>query len=91
MSSSYKKDPDATLDYSFNWLPWLTAADDTITGVEWVSDEALTVESSSNTTTRAVAFVSGGTEGETLRLTCRITTAGGRIDDRTILLKIVHR
>jgi len=91
MSSPFKKDPDATLDYTFNWLPWLAPISDTITDVEWVPDEALTVESSSNTTARATAFVSGGTAGETLRLTCRITTAGGRIDDRTIILKIVNR
>lgn len=54
-------------------------------------DGALTVESSLFDDTTATAFVSGGSVGEMLNLTCRITTAGGRIDDRTIVLKIVNR
>lgn len=91
MGKPVLKDPDAVLDYTFDWEPWLTPATDTITGVTWVPDDGLTVDSSQNTTTTATAFISGGTAGETLRLTCRITTAGGRTDDRTITFKIVNR
>jgi hypothetical protein len=35
--------------------------------------------------------VSGGTLNTSPLLTCRITTAGGRTDDRSITLKIVNR
>jgi len=91
MSKPYLKDPDAVLDYTFAWTAWLTAIEDTIDTVEWIPDEGLTVANSSYTTTTATAFVSGGTVGETLKLTCRITTLDGRTDDRTITLKIVDR
>ena len=88
---AYKKDPNATLDYSFDWGPYLTPLADTITLVEWVLSTGLTKVSQSNTTTTATVFVSGGVLDETETLTCRITTAGGRIDDRTIELVMVAR
>lgn len=88
---AYKKDPNATLDYSFDWGPYLTPLGDTITLVEWVLSTGLTKVSQSNTATTATVFVSGGVLDEVESLTCRITTAGGRIDDRTISLNIVSR
>lgn len=91
MGKPVLKDPDATLDYTFDWTAWLEPTTDTIADVEWVPDDALTVESSLFDDTTATAFVSGGSVGEMLNLTCRITTTGGRIDDRTIVLKIVNR
>ena len=89
--ATYKKDPNATLDYLFDWSAWLTEVSDTITSVDWVLSSGLTEVSSSNTTTGATIFVSGGTLDESETITCRITTVGGRIDDRTITLKIVSR
>ena len=91
MATTYKKDPDATLDYEFDWSAWLTEITDTISSVDWVLSDGLTEVSSSNTTTGATIFVSGGTLDETETVTCRITTAGGRIDDRTVNLKMVSR
>lgn len=89
--TTYKKDPDATLDYTIDWTEWLSAIDDTISTSTWVAQAGLTVDSDTNTTTTATAFVSGGTAGTTLTLTNRITTVGGRTDDRSITLKIVER
>lgn len=89
--TTYKKDPDATLDYMFDWEPWLTEVSDTIASVEWVLSAGLTKVSESHTTTDATVFVSGGVPDETETITCRITTVGGRIDDRTDKLKIVSR
>lgn len=91
MATSFKKDPNAVLDYTFDWTAWLLPLLDTIATVTWLPDTGLTVVSSSNTTTKATAFVSGGTLETIQNLTCRITTAGGRTDDRTIQLKIVNR
>ena len=86
-----KKDPNATLDYPFNWSDWLTAISDTIASVTWTLDTSLTLVSSSFTAVTATAFISGGTAGTTVSVACKITTAGGRIDERTIWLKIVQR
>ena len=89
--ATYKKDPNATLDYTVDWSLWLTPLLDTIVTVTWLPETGLTVVSSSNTATTATAFVSGGTLETLPLLTCRITTAGGRTDDRSIILKIVNR
>lgn len=91
MSSSYKKDPDATLDYTMDWSDWLDPVQDAIIAVEWLPDEGLTVANSSHTATTATAMVSGGAVAERLNLTCRITTRDGRTDDRSITLNIVNR
>lgn len=91
MATSYRKDPHAVLDYTFDWSAWLTPLGDTISTVTWLPDAGLTVVSSSNSTTTATAFISGGTVDTNMNLTCRITTTGGRTDDRTIVLKIVNR
>lgn len=89
-----EKDPDATLDYPFDWTQYLAAITDTITDAEFILDTPLVLERqelNSPTSTIAVAWVSGGTVGETHRVTCRITTAEGRIDDRSIFLRIKER
>ncbi|MBK7424705.1 MAG: hypothetical protein IPJ48_17385 [Propionivibrio sp.] len=91
MATSYKKDPNAILDYTFDWGPYLTAISDTISSVTWVVSSGITTSSPTNTTTTATVFVTGGVLDTTETLTCRITTAGGRTDDRTISLKIVNR
>lgn len=88
---AYKKDPNATLDYSFDWTAYLLPITDTIANVSFIASAGITVVSQSNTPTVATAFVSGGVMGATETLTCRIVTAGGRTDDRTIDLKIVTR
>ena len=88
---AFKKDPQAVLDYTFDWSPWLTPIADTIASVTWTTSGTLTKTSQSNTSTTASAFVSGGTVDETETLTCRITTNGGRTDERSIQLKIVNR
>lgn len=87
----FKKDPNAVLDYTFDWGPYLTPLADTISTVTFILTGTLTKTSQANTSTTATAFVSGGTVGNTETLTCRIVTTGGRTDDRSISLKIVDR
>ena len=86
---AFKKDPNATLDYSVDWTAWLGA--DTITAVTWVLSGGLSKVSQSHTPKIATILVSGGTVGAVETATCRITTAEGRVDDRTITLNIVER
>lgn len=88
------KDPDAILDFPSNWADWLsggdtiTAATATVVGPN-ASD--LTVESTSHTTTKAVAMVSGGVIGRSYTLTFHITTANGLEDDRSITIVCKER
>lgn len=89
--AAIKKDPDATLDYMVDWSDWLAPLADVIVSVLWVPSAGITVESFSNTSATATAFVSGGVVDVDEFLTCRITTAGGRTDDRTIHFSMIDR
>lgn len=87
------KDPNATLDYPFDWTLYLADITDTIVSAEFIVDSALVAERDELNTegTIAVVWISGGTLGQTHRVVCRITTAEGRIDDRSIYLQIRDR
>lgn len=84
----YIKDPDAVLDYQFDWTTWLNG--DTISSYT-VTVDGVTLDSDSNTTTAVTAWVSGGTAGAVATVACEIVTAGGRTDERTIKLVIQNR
>lgn len=89
------KDPNATLDYTEDWTEWLAAAStpaDTIASAQVTTTSlSVTVDSIANDAQRVTAWCSGGIPGEKAPLTFRITTAGGRIDERTIYLKVKER
>ena len=87
---TFVQDPDATLDYSVDWTRFLAGADDdTITTAVWADyDVALTVVDAGHTAGVHTGFISGGTLGENYTVTSRITTAGGRINDETIVILI---
>ena len=83
-------DPDAYLDYSSDWSEWLVDGD-TITAADVTAEAGVTVEAVSHTETVAYAWISGGTAGEKYDVTFRVTTAAGRIDDRSITLDCKER
>jgi hypothetical protein len=87
----YVKDPDAVLDYGFDWGPWLGT--DTIATSTWIVESPLTIvpASESNDSTTTLVYISGGTAGQDYDLTNRITTNDGRTDDRTIKIKVRSR
>jgi hypothetical protein len=87
----FEKDPAAKKDYLFDWSAWLPTGD-TISSSAWaidppVPDASLAIAGSpapSNTTTTATVWLTGGTLGQRYVLRNRITTAGGRTDDRSV-------
>jgi len=101
------RDADARLDYSMNMSKWLEAADpagDTLQSaevVEQVGVHTVAFDGTAWTPSTAVevfdsgrkwrVWVSGGTAGEPASVTVRFTTAGRRVDDRTIHFKVVGR
>lgn len=89
------KDENATLDYTFDWSLWLNPLTDTISGTPVFNiignDIILTKSSQSNTTTSATIWLAGGTIGQTYQIQCKITTAQGRTDERSIYIKIADR
>lgn len=86
---AFKKDPNAVLDYTVDWTAWLGT--DTIVDATWLLSAGLTEVTKSRTTTAATVLVEGGVSGTDETATCRITTAAGRVDDRTITLTILER
>lgn len=85
------KDPDAVLDYGFNWSDWLGDEGDVLTASSWTVDSGITVDSESNDTTTTTIWLSGGTVGERYSCVNSIETADGREDDRTIEVIVVQR
>lgn len=81
--STFTKDPDAVLDYRVDWSEWL-AEGDTIVASEFLVPAGLTLDADLNDATSATCWLSGGVRGRTYQVVNRITTAGGRTDDRTL-------
>jgi hypothetical protein len=84
------KDPDATIDITFDWSVWLADI-----GSPNISDVAFTLNGvdsvgSFSDGIKTTVFVSGGTSGSSALVACKITTATTppRVDERTIYLDI---
>lgn len=116
---AYSHDPDAILDYPFDWAPnvdkdgktvesWLVFGDAIATatvvastidddpspltvGVVSITDGAgLSTRTNGQTreNSAVVAWISGGTLGNTYNCVCHITTTDGREEDQTITLVV---
>lgn len=94
--STITKDPQADLDYTWNWAPYLAGISDSIATVQFViegPDNAMTQHDAGFSGALAVVWLAGGTVGNTYRVTCRITTTHSpqRVDDRSIFVKVTPR
>lgn len=93
MVATFRKDPDATLDFAVDWSLWLEAGD-TIASTTWNVAAGISQPASpapSTTDGKATVWISGGTVGQTYPVTCRVVTSEGRIDERTISIQIEQR
>ncbi len=100
MSLVKLKDPDAVVDYTFDWndgyLDAASSPPETISTSTWAVDPTpspaeLTVSSNSKTDTTATAFLSGGTVGRVYRVTNHVVTSGSRTDERTVMVRVEER
>ena len=89
---SIPKDPDAVLDYSFDWTDWMDGVTDTIDSVV-ITASGVAVDSIVPSGDVVTVWVSGGTPGEVATVTCSVTTNStpARKDDRTIYLIVKER
>lgn len=85
-----EKDPDSKLKYFFDWSAWLIDSTDSILTAEYVTAGDVTAEPSTISAGVASVLVSGGVVGQDASVACRITTASGMIDDRSLNFKIVE-
>lgn len=88
-------DPDARLDWRWDWSAWLTDGDTittaTVTDTTGAAEPTIVVGDVSHDDTSVTVWLSGGVDRQQARLTCHIATAQGRADDRTLRLYIAHR
>ena len=94
MPDSFLKDPDERLPYQVDWSPWLTREGDTAASVDWITPTGITQETDPAPTLtdgKATAWLSGGLADQNYRVTCRLTTTGGRIRDHTITIMVRNR
>lgn len=92
--SYYLKDPGASVDYAFDWNPWLGGGG-AIASSEWsiLPAEAggLAKVSDGFTTGRTTATMSGGLRGRIYRVSNKVTLADGRRDERTLAVRVEER
>jgi hypothetical protein len=79
-------DPDAKLDYGFNWSGWLPTGATIATSTWTVTPTGPATGSETNSSTQTVVWVSGCTSGVTYTLTNSIVDSAGREDDRSMTL-----
>ena len=78
-------DPDAVIDYIADWTKWLNG--DNIATSVWLIENA-TEASSANTTKTATVFIQAAKAGKVATMRNRITTTGGRTEDRTMRAEV---
>ena len=86
----FVKQPSEALDYRFDFTEWLRDCQDTIADKQVVAfgDGALQVTQVDQLDGSVAALVAGGVNGKTYKLTCTITTAGGRKKEADIQIRI---
>lgn len=95
MKSMQPKDPDAVLDYTFDWGPYLASNSDAIAShdvaIDDPPDNSLVIEDFLRDGAVVTVWLSGGTLDQTYIVRCRVTTTGGRTDDRSFSLYIAQQ
>lgn len=86
---TFTKDPQAVLDYTLDWTRWL--AGDQVATSEWLLPTGLTKMADTKTASSATVWLSGGTAGQSYTVTNRITTTGGRTEDRSFTIRVEER
>ena len=89
--ASFTKNASDLLDYTIDWSAWLASASnsaDTIVASTWSVPAAMSVQASTHTSSSATGWLDGGIPGANHVAVNQITTAGGRVVSREILISI---
>ena len=86
------KDPDAVLDYGFDWATagWLPSGD-IIAASAWTVPTDLTIIAQTHDDTTTTVWLSGGQVDQIYTVTNHITTNNGRQDDRSLIIRCIER
>lgn len=86
--ATWQQQPDEKKDWNFTYADWLAAKGDTIQSVSVVAalvsgggTSSLTISNITNALGVVNFFATGGTTGQKYKVTCQVTTVGGRKED----------
>ena len=87
------KDPDAVLNYTFDWDDEYLAAGVTVSTSTWAVSPTgtLTVDSESETSSTTTVVLSGGTAGQVYTVTNTITTSSSETEERSLIVRVDER
>lgn len=88
-SNPFAKDPDAVLDYTWDWTRWLASGEE-ISTRSVPEPDGLTRDSVGSDESFVTAWMSGGTDG-VHEFPCTITTDQGRTEARRIRISVYER
>jgi hypothetical protein len=96
--TTYIKDPDARLDYAFDWknppegkdAGWLEDGETIVSYQFTVAAGDVEVDTDSEADGVVTVWLTGGTVGSA-QVTCHIVTSLGREDDRTMKITVKQR
>lgn len=88
---THYKDPAERLDYVIDWSEWLQESSDTIASAVCTYSGVTEYVAPIVTTTAVRIWVHGGTARTNASVTCTVTTAAGRIGERTIGIRVRDR
>ena len=86
----FEKDPQAVLDYAFDWSDWLDSGE-TIASTTITVASGLTKDSDSESDGIVIIWLSGGTAGTSYTVACKIVTSSSRTDERSITIMVINR
>ena len=94
----YEKQPLEVKDYDVSYVPWLLAMSDTLSALTTSvvclttpTNTTLEVDSTTVTDDAVKVWISGGTDGEQYKVTLRVTTTGGRVDESELIFRVRDR
>lgn len=88
--TSYIKDPNAVLDYGWDWTNWL-ASGETISTTTVTATSGITKTTPQIVSGKVSIWLSGGTAGRRYFVSCKITTSAGRTDERSFVIDCQNR
>ncbi len=89
--AKFEKQPADVQDFDIDFTEWLTGMSDTAagpSGLTVVADTGLTLLAFTLSNGVVKVWTSGGTDGTTYKITATITTAGARVKQAEIKIKV---
>jgi hypothetical protein len=87
---NFPKDPDAILDFEFDWADWLQSGE-TIASYTITVESGIVNESDAESSGMVTVWLSGGTDGMNYIIACEIVSSDSRTDERSMRILVADR